>query len=396
ERAQFEMKEGQGVLGYPIGSKIFTTCLFGLIWNSVLKDEGLGIFEVDEVAIVGDLLYGTEFCGIPCKRASAEYAGVEGGGEEGNLGLEITVFLSELLIPVKTLFIRNMWLWKNKRDEENTVIRNKSRLVAKGYAQKKGVDFEESFAPVARLEAIRWFFDPYHLDKVYRLKKALCGLKQAPRAWYDELSKFLLSKGFTKDSDHAGCLDSRKSTSGGIQFLGGDKLVSWSSKKQDCTSISSAEADEDGNPTRANVKQALGREHVDQDVDDLANERNLLAFLIEKLKCEIDDSNNCNKSLETSNKDLVDKLKVFEENDVGFMLITQYGRCSAKDLITKMLDRRPQQRIKAHAVLFAPDKPLNSAVISRLKHFLAMNKLKKIALRVIAERLLEEEIGGLK
>nr|GFC76406.1 retrovirus-related Pol polyprotein from transposon TNT 1-94 [Tanacetum cinerariifolium] len=49
------------------------------------------------------------------------------------------------------------WLWKNKRDEENTVIRNKSRLVAKGYAQKEGVDFEESFAPVSRLEAVRLF-----------------------------------------------------------------------------------------------------------------------------------------------------------------------------------------------------------------------------------------------
>nr|GFD27722.1 retrovirus-related Pol polyprotein from transposon TNT 1-94 [Tanacetum cinerariifolium] len=49
------------------------------------------------------------------------------------------------------------WLWKNKRDEENTVIRNKSRLVAKGYAQKEGVDFEESFAPFARLKAVRLF-----------------------------------------------------------------------------------------------------------------------------------------------------------------------------------------------------------------------------------------------
>nr|GFB16784.1 retrotransposon protein, putative, unclassified [Tanacetum cinerariifolium] len=47
-----------------------------------------------------------------------------------------------------------LWLWKNKRDEENTVIQIKSRLVAKGYAQKEGVDFEESFAPVARLEAV--------------------------------------------------------------------------------------------------------------------------------------------------------------------------------------------------------------------------------------------------
>nr|GEW83080.1 Gag-Pol polyprotein [Tanacetum cinerariifolium]GEX79698.1 Gag-Pol polyprotein [Tanacetum cinerariifolium] len=112
------------------------------------------------------------------------------------------------------------WLWKNKRDEENTIIRNKSRLVAKGYAQKEGVDFEESFVPDARLEAVRLFItyaaqksfivyqmdvktaflygplkeevyvnqpdgfvDPYQPDKVYHLKKALYGLKQAPRAW---------------------------------------------------------------------------------------------------------------------------------------------------------------------------------------------------------------------
>ncbi|XP_052202354.1 calcium-dependent protein kinase 11-like isoform X1 [Diospyros lotus] len=78
---------------------------------------------------------------------------------------------------------------------------------------------------------------------------------------------------------------------------------------------------------------------------------------------------------------------------------------SAKDLIQKMLCRDPRKRISAHEVLchpwivddrVAPDKPLDSAVLSRLKHFSAMNKLKKMALRVIAERLSEEEIGGLK
>ncbi|GJV41263.1 retrovirus-related pol polyprotein from transposon TNT 1-94 [Tanacetum coccineum] len=127
------------------------------------------------------------------------------------------------------------WLWKNKKDEDQTVIRNKARLVAKGYAQEDGIDFEESFAPVARLEAVRifvayvahksfpiyqmdvktaflngplkeevyveqpdGFVDPDHPEKVYRLRKALYGLKQAPRAWYDELSNFLMSKGFTK------------------------------------------------------------------------------------------------------------------------------------------------------------------------------------------------------
>nr|GEV58444.1 reverse transcriptase domain-containing protein [Tanacetum cinerariifolium] len=91
---------------------------------------------------------------------------------------------------------------------------------------------------VAQLDG---FVDPDHPEKVYRLRKDLYGLKQAPRAWYDELSKFLTSKGFTKDVDHAGCIDSRKSTSGGIQFLG-DKLVSWMSKKQNCTVMSLAEA----------------------------------------------------------------------------------------------------------------------------------------------------------
>ncbi|GJX35088.1 retrovirus-related pol polyprotein from transposon TNT 1-94 [Tanacetum coccineum] len=312
------------------------------------------------------------------------------------------------------------------QDEDQTIIRNKARLIAKGYAQEEGIDFKESFAPVARLEAI-WMFvayvehksfpiyqmdvktaflngllkeevyvsqpdgfvDPDHPEKVYRLRKALYGLKQALRAWYDELSNFLMSKGFTKgtidptqftirygedilllqiyvddiifgstnpkfskrfeklmhsrfemsligemkfflglhihqssrgifinqakyaleilkkhgmekgqsigtlmatkpkldadfsgklvdqtdyrikigslmyltssrpdivqadssfeltaflDVDHAGCIDTCKSTSKGIQFVG-DKLVSWMSKKQDCTAMSSAEVE---------------------------------------------------------------------------------------------------------------------------------------------------------
>nr|GEZ49368.1 retrovirus-related Pol polyprotein from transposon TNT 1-94 [Tanacetum cinerariifolium] len=159
------------------------------------------------------------------------------------------------------------------------VDESSSHNIAKGYAQEEGINFKESFAPVARLEAIRIFIayaahksfpiylvdvktaflngllkeevyvaqpdrfvDPDHPEKVYRLRKALYGLKQAPRAWYDELSKFLTSKGFTKDADHAGCINSRKSTSGGIQFLG-DKLVSWMSKKHNCTAMSSAEAE---------------------------------------------------------------------------------------------------------------------------------------------------------
>ncbi|GJS54710.1 retrovirus-related pol polyprotein from transposon TNT 1-94 [Tanacetum coccineum] len=124
---------------------------------------------------------------------------------------------------------------ENKCDAENIVVRHKTRLVAKGYRQEEGIDFEESFAPVARLKAVRMFIayathknitifqmdvkitflnsplkeevyvsqpegfiDLEFTDHVYRLKKALYGLKQVPRAWYDKLSSFLIEHGFTK------------------------------------------------------------------------------------------------------------------------------------------------------------------------------------------------------
>nr|GEX44159.1 hypothetical protein [Tanacetum cinerariifolium] len=105
---------------------------------------------------------------------------------------------------VKALTLK--WLFKNKHDEENTVIRNKTHLVVRGYCQQKGIHLEESFTPVARMEAIRIFlayvahksFIVFLACHVYKLKKALYGLKQAPRAWYDELSKFLLQNHFFK------------------------------------------------------------------------------------------------------------------------------------------------------------------------------------------------------
>nr|GFA14986.1 hypothetical protein [Tanacetum cinerariifolium] len=140
------------------------------------------------------------------KEAMADSAWIESMQEELHQFDRLEVW--ELVDrPLCKNVINMKWLWENKRDEENTVIRNKSHLVAKGYARKEGVDFEESFAPVARLEDEEvyvnqpdGFVDTYHPDKVYRLKKALYGLKQAPRAWYDELSNFLSSKGFSKGS----------------------------------------------------------------------------------------------------------------------------------------------------------------------------------------------------
>nr|GEU88689.1 putative late blight resistance protein homolog R1B-23 [Tanacetum cinerariifolium] len=98
------------------------------------------------------------------------------------------------------------------------------------------------------------FIDPDHPTYVYRLKKALYGLKRAIRAWYNTLSRFLLDKKFSKgvdtvmaltayaDADYAGCQDTRRSTLGSAQFLR-DKLVSWSSKKQKSTAISTTKAE---------------------------------------------------------------------------------------------------------------------------------------------------------
>ncbi|GJV05314.1 retrovirus-related pol polyprotein from transposon TNT 1-94 [Tanacetum coccineum] len=76
------------------------------------------------------------------------------------------------------------------KDEFGGVLKNKARLVAQGFRQEEGIDFEESFAPVARIED--------NLSHVYKLKKALYGLKQAPRAWYDMLSSFLISQNFSQ------------------------------------------------------------------------------------------------------------------------------------------------------------------------------------------------------
>nr|GEX00593.1 hypothetical protein [Tanacetum cinerariifolium] len=139
--------------------------------------------------------------------------------------------------PEGKIIIKTKWIFKNKKDESSLVIRNKARLVAVGYSQQEGIDYDKTFAPVARIEAIRLFLayvahkestvfqmdvktaflngilkgevyvaqppgfaSKQYPDHVYALDKALYGLKQAPRAWYDVLSQFLIDNGFQKVS----------------------------------------------------------------------------------------------------------------------------------------------------------------------------------------------------
>ncbi|CAA7021248.1 unnamed protein product [Microthlaspi erraticum] len=108
-------------------------------------------------------------------------------------------------LPDGVNVVGTKWIFKNKTDDAGSIVRNKSRLVAQGYSQVEGVDFDETFAPVARLESIRLFlgmacilnFKVYQMD----VKSAfLNGILQeeAPRAWYEHLTKFLIDTGYVR------------------------------------------------------------------------------------------------------------------------------------------------------------------------------------------------------
>ncbi|GKE56670.1 retrovirus-related pol polyprotein from transposon TNT 1-94 [Tanacetum coccineum] len=227
------------------------------------------------------------------------------------------------------MLIKLKWIYKVKKDEFGRVLKNKARLVAQGFKQEEGIDFEESFAPVTRIEAIRavnpTLFTRKAGNDLLLFKMSMMGkmsfflglqISQSPRGIFINKSNYALEiikkygmlstdlvdtpmvdknkldkdlqgkptdpthyrgmigslmyltsikrifrylKGsidmglwYSKDScitltayayaNHAGCQDTRRSTSGSAQFLG-DKLISWSSKKQNSTTISSTEAE---------------------------------------------------------------------------------------------------------------------------------------------------------
>nr|GEX02240.1 putative ribonuclease H-like domain-containing protein [Tanacetum cinerariifolium] len=138
-------------------------------------------------------------------------------------------------LPYEKRAIGTKWVFRNKKDERGIMVGNKARLVTQGHTQEEGIDYEEVFAPVARIKAIRLFLayasfmgfmvyqmdvksafiygtieeevyvyqplgfeEPDHPDKVYKVVKALYGLHQAPRAWYETLANYLLENGFQR------------------------------------------------------------------------------------------------------------------------------------------------------------------------------------------------------
>ncbi|GKE37580.1 putative ribonuclease H-like domain-containing protein, partial [Tanacetum coccineum] len=168
------------------------------------------------------------------------------------------------------------WVYRNKKDERGILVRNKARLVTQGYTQEEGIDYDEVFAPVARIEAIRLFlayasfmgFIVYQMNvksaflygtieeevyvcqppsfedlqfpnKVYKVDKALYGLHQAPRAWYKTLSTYLIENGFRR-----GIIDKTlfiKKDKGDISLVQVyvDDIIFWSTKKSLCTEFES-------------------------------------------------------------------------------------------------------------------------------------------------------------
>ncbi|GKA80439.1 putative ribonuclease H-like domain-containing protein, partial [Tanacetum coccineum] len=175
-------------------------------------------------------------------------------------------------LPKSKRAIGTKWVFRNKKDERGIVIQNKARMVTQGHSQEEGIDYDEIFAPVARIEAIRLFLayasfmgfmvyqmdvksaflygrikeevyvcqppgfeDPDYLDKVYNVVKALYDLHQALRAWYEILAKYLLDNGF-----HRGKIDQTlfiKKQKGDILLVQVyvDDIIFGSTKKELCT-----------------------------------------------------------------------------------------------------------------------------------------------------------------
>ncbi|WVZ75671.1 LOW QUALITY PROTEIN: hypothetical protein U9M48_023706 [Paspalum notatum var. saurae] len=264
---KFESRCLDGIfLGYASSSRVFRVWILKAkqVVETCDDEEGTPIFEDEEGADdVGDAgatapaaalapsATGSDDDGgplptasssLPRQQAQAEAGPAEDAGEVNAMHEELENFernhVWDLVeSPPNCRPIGTKWVFNNKQGENGMVVRNKARLVAQGFCQKEGIDYEETFAPVARLEAIRillalvaskgfklqqidvksaflngfigeevfvrqppGFESARFPDRVYKLRKALYGLKQAPRAWYARLKSFLLKSGFVMGS----------------------------------------------------------------------------------------------------------------------------------------------------------------------------------------------------
>ncbi|GJZ75051.1 putative ribonuclease H-like domain-containing protein [Tanacetum coccineum] len=227
-------------------------------------------------------------------------------------------------LPHGMKVIGTKWVYRNKRDERGVVVRNKARLVAQGYTQEEGIDYDEVFAPVARIEAIRLFLafasfmgfivyqmdvksaflygtideevyvsqppgfvDPDHPKKVYKVVKALYGLHQAPRAWYATLSTFLEKHGYKRGTiDKTLFIKRDKKDIMLVQvnrnrsiFISQDKYVAEILKKFDLVNVKTAIT-----PMETKVALTKDEEAVDVDVTPKTSHLNAVKRIFKYLK----------------------------------------------------------------------------------------------------------------
>ncbi|GJX84895.1 putative reverse transcriptase domain-containing protein [Tanacetum coccineum] len=175
-------------------------------------------------------------------------------------------------LPSGKKAIGTKWIFNNKRDERSIIVKNKARLVAQGFRQEEGIDYDEVFAPVARIEAIRLFLafasymgftvyqmdvksaflygtieeevyvhqppgfvNPAHPNKVYKVIKALYGLHQTPRAWYETLSSFLMENSFRRGTIDKTLFIKKKKSDIMLVQVYVDDIIFGSTKKSMCT-----------------------------------------------------------------------------------------------------------------------------------------------------------------
>ncbi|GJX48893.1 putative ribonuclease H-like domain-containing protein [Tanacetum coccineum] len=201
-------------------------------------------------------------------------------------------------LPYGKKVIGTKWVFRNKRDERSIVVKNKARLVAQGFRQEEGIDYDEVFAPVARIEAIRLFLafasymgftvyqmdvksaflygtieeevyvhqppgfvDPAHPNKVYKVIKALYGLHQAPKAWYETLSSFLMENGFKRGTIDKTLFIKKKKSDIMLVQVYVDDIIFGSTKKSMCT-----EFEDSTTPIESNKPLVKDEDGVDVDV----------------------------------------------------------------------------------------------------------------------------------
>ncbi|KAH9725866.1 hypothetical protein KPL70_008032 [Citrus sinensis] len=241
------------------------------------------------------------------------------------------------------------WVFRNKMDESGVVVRNKARLVAQGYNQEEGIDFDETFAPVARLESIRMllayachkdfilyqmdvksaFLNGYILEEVYvkqppgfenekfpnhvyKLLKALYGLKQAPRAWYDRLKNFLLENDFFMGKTDTTLFVKHKNQDILIVQIYVDDIIFGSTNELLCKEFSSCMSKEFEMSMMGELKYFLGLQIKQNEEGIFINQAKNVKDLLKRFG--IDDSKTKNTPMSTTTK--LDKDEKGKEVDI--------------------------------------------------------------------------------